>query len=30
MGSTLSIMRTKDGFYADADPRRPGALAAGY
>lgn len=30
MGSTQSILRTRDGFYAAADPRRPGALAAGY
>ncbi len=30
MGSTQSIMRTADGFLGASDPRRPGALAAGY
>ncbi len=30
MGSTQSILRTDDGFFGAADPRRPGALAIGY
>ena len=30
MGSTQSILRTEDGFFGAADPRRPGALAIGY
>jgi gamma-glutamyltranspeptidase/glutathione hydrolase len=30
MGSVQSVMRTQDGFYGAADPRRPGALVAGY
>jgi gamma-glutamyltranspeptidase/glutathione hydrolase len=29
MGSTQSVMRTEGGFFGAADPRRPGALAAG-
>ena len=30
MGSTQSIMRTKDGFLGSSDPRKPGALTLGY
>ncbi len=30
MGSAQSILRTDDGFFGAADPRRPGALAIGY
>ncbi len=30
MGSTQSVLRTADGLFGAADPRRPGALAIGY
>ena len=30
MGSTQSVLRSDDGFFGAADPRRPGALAIGY
>lgn len=30
MGSTQSILRSKEGFYGASDPRRPGALTLGY
>ena len=30
MGSTQSVLRTEQGFFGAADPRRPGALAVGF